>query len=93
MGSDPETLLKPKILRIDPIALLYHILSDMNTLILSVYVSKRGHAVAQVVDALRYKREGRGFDSSCPAQVMKAYEEVEVSSYGPAMVSPELWTL
>jgi len=24
---------------------------------------------------------------------MKAYEEVEVSSYGPAMVSPELWTL
>jgi hypothetical protein len=36
----------------------------MNTLILSVYVLKRGHAVAQVVDALRYKPEGRGFDSS-----------------------------
>jgi hypothetical protein len=31
--------------------------------ILSVWVFKRGHAVAQVVDALRYKPEGRGFGS------------------------------
>ena len=35
----------------------------MNTLILSVYVFKRGHAVARVVDALHYKPVGRGFDS------------------------------
>ena len=25
----------------------------------------RGHAVAQLVEALRYKPEGRGFDSRC----------------------------
>ena len=50
----------------------------MNTLILSVYVLKRGHAVAHVVDALRYKREDPGLDSPCPAQAMKAYGEVEV---------------
>ena len=31
-----------------------------------------------MVDAVRYKREGRGFDSSCPPQAMKAYGEVEV---------------
>ena len=35
----------------------------MNTLILPVYVFKRGHAVAQVVDALRQKPEGLGFKS------------------------------
>ena len=28
-----------------------------------VYVKNRGHAVAQLVEALRYKSEGRGFDS------------------------------
>ena len=59
-GSVPETLLKPEIVRIDPIPFIYHTSSDMNTLILSVYVFKRGHAVAQVVDALRCKPEGRG---------------------------------
>jgi len=25
----------------------------------------KGHAVAQMVEALRYKSEGRGFDSRC----------------------------
>jgi hypothetical protein len=29
----------------------------------SDYKLMRGHAVAQVVEALRYKPEGRGFDS------------------------------
>jgi hypothetical protein len=48
-GSVPETLLKPQIIRIYPIQFIYHTSSDMNTLILSVYVFKRGHAVAQVV--------------------------------------------
>ena len=62
-GSVPETILKPEIFRIDPIPFIYHASSVMNTLILSVYVFKRGRAVAQVVDALRYKPEGRGFDS------------------------------
>ena len=33
----------------------------MNTLILSVYVFKRCHAVAQVADVLRYKPEVRGY--------------------------------
>ena len=28
-----------------------------------VYVCHWGHAVAQLVEALRYKSEGRGFDS------------------------------
>ena len=28
-------------------------------------VNIRGHAVAQLVEALRYKSEGRGFDSRC----------------------------
>jgi len=28
-----------------------------------VYCTERGHAVAQLVEALRYKSEGRGFDS------------------------------
>jgi len=27
------------------------------------YTSMQGHAVAQLVEALRYKPEGRGFDS------------------------------
>jgi len=27
------------------------------------YYHQRGHAVAQLVEALRYKQEGRGFDS------------------------------
>ena len=27
------------------------------------YISEYGHAVAQLVEALRYKPEGRGFDS------------------------------
>ena len=35
------------------------LIEDINTLILC----KRGHAVAQLVEALRYKPEGRGFDS------------------------------
>ena len=62
-GSVPEILLKPEIIRIDPIPFIYHTSSNMYTLILSVYVFKRGHTVAQVVDALGYKPEGRGFDS------------------------------
>ena len=28
-----------------------------------MYALKSGHAVAQLVEALRYKSEGRGFDS------------------------------
>ena len=28
-----------------------------------IYIGRRGHAVAQLVEALRYKPEGRGFDS------------------------------
>ena len=32
-------------------------------LILTLYSVEWGHAVAQLVDALRYKAEGRGFDS------------------------------
>jgi hypothetical protein len=63
-GSVPETLSKPEIVRIDHIALIRHTSSDMNTLILSVYLFKWGHSVVQLVDALRYKPEGRGFDSS-----------------------------
>jgi len=62
-GSVLETLLKHEMFRIDPFPHVYHASSDMNTLILSVYVFKRGHAVAQVVDALRHKHEDRGFDS------------------------------
>jgi hypothetical protein len=29
-----------------------------------VFIHKRGHAVAQLVEALRYKPEGSGFDFS-----------------------------
>jgi hypothetical protein len=31
----------------------------------SVFSREWGHAVAQLVEALRYKPEGRGFDSQC----------------------------
>jgi hypothetical protein len=32
-------------------------------LILNVYRDRAGHAVAQLVEAMRYEPEGRGFDS------------------------------
>jgi hypothetical protein len=51
-------------IRIDPIPFIYHTSYDIDTLILSVYVFERGHAVAHVVDALRYNPEVLGFDSS-----------------------------
>jgi len=52
MGSFPETLLKPKIFRIDPpFPLIYPNLSDMN--LLSVYVFKRSHTMSRIIDALR----------------------------------------
>jgi hypothetical protein len=39
----------------------------MNECLLAIYgmvlTKQRGHAVAQMVKALRYKPEGRGFDS------------------------------
>ena len=31
--------------------------------VVEVYIYSGGHAVAQLVEALRYKSEGRGFDS------------------------------
>ena len=33
--------------------------------IVGSYLYERGHAVAQLVEALRYKPEGRGFNSRC----------------------------
>jgi hypothetical protein len=30
-----------------------------------LFIEQEGHAVAQLVEALRYKPEGRGFDSRC----------------------------
>jgi hypothetical protein len=37
--------------------------STCNKIVILVYVMFSGHAVAQLVEALRYKREGREFDS------------------------------
>jgi hypothetical protein len=37
--------------------------TNFNTLNFNTTVSKGGYAVAQLVEALRYKPEGRGFDS------------------------------
>jgi len=51
----------------------------MNTLILSVYVFKRGNAVAQVVDALRYKPEGMG---SIPHSVTRILFDVILPALG-----------
>jgi hypothetical protein len=41
------------------------LLQCIHKAILSRYTVKMGHAVAQLDEALRYKPEGRGFDSRC----------------------------
>jgi hypothetical protein len=38
---------------------------DSFPLCFPIVILKRGHAVAQFVEALRYKQEGRGLDSRC----------------------------
>jgi hypothetical protein len=47
------------------ITFLYTVINNHNKNDRSIYVW-RGHAVMQVVEALRYKQEGRGFSSFRP---------------------------
>ena len=41
---------------------IYHVISVILEQNMSKYIALRGHVVAQLVEALRYKPEGRGFD-------------------------------
>ena len=38
-------------------------ISQSTTILSILYITLVGHAVAQLIEALRYKPEGRGFDS------------------------------